>query len=545
MTISEKIMIQMKKQLLLLLFLLSQSLAFAQKTKPNIVFIMADDLGFSDIGAYGAEIKTPYLDSLAGAGVRLKQFYNTGRCCPSRASLLTGMYSHNTGMGYMNGFDQGTPGYKGDLSRNTMTIAEALKQVGYASYMSGKWHVATETKPKGPQDNWPMQRGFDRYFGTLIGSGSFYTPKSLTSGNTPVKPKKDFYLTDAIADSAAVFINDHAAKRAGNPFFLYVAFTAPHWPLHAKEQDIKKYMQLYEKGWDALRAERYKKQLELGVIDRTYRLTDRHDSIPAWKDIPMHERAIWVKRMAIYAAQIDCMDQGIGRIMQALKKNGFSENTMVVFMADNGGCAEFLSSMDTTLSTLGTDSSYESYRGNWANLSNTPFRLFKTRLHEGGIHTPFIISWPGHMAKQGTIVENAPAHIIDLMPTFLDAAGLAYPKIFNKQPTKSLNGVSLVSVFKGEKLPSRTLYWEHQANRAIRMNDWKLVSMSTEESPYIGPWELYDLKTDKTERTNLALKYPDKVKELEAAWNRWATENNVFPLNGKDLKLRGLEFKRN
>ncbi len=535
----------MKKQLLYLLFLACQSLAFAQKSKPNIVFIMADDLGFSDIGAYGAEIKTPHLDSLAGTGVRLKQFYNTGRCCPSRASLLTGMYSHNTGMGYMNGFDQGTPGYKGDLSRNTMTIAEALKEAGYASYMSGKWHVATETKPKGPQDNWPMQRGFDRYFGTLIGSGSFYTPKSLTSGNTPVKPKKDFYLTDAIADSAAVFINDHAAKRADDPFFLYVAFTAPHWPLHAKEQDILKYMQLYEKGWDALRAERYKKQLQLGVIDKSYRLTDRHDTIPAWKDIPMQERAIWVKRMAIYAAQIDCMDQGIGRIMQALKKNGFSENTMVVFMADNGGCAEFLSSMDTDLSALGTDSSYESYRGNWANLSNTPFRLFKTRLHEGGIHTPFIISWPGHTAKQGTIVKNAPAHIIDLMPTFLDAAGLAYPKTFNQQPAKPLNGVSLVSVFKGEKLPNRTLYWEHQANRAIRMDDWKLVSMSTEESPYIGPWELYDLKTDKTERTNLALKYPDKVKELEAAWNRWATENNVFPLNGKDLKLRGLEFKRN
>jgi arylsulfatase len=231
--------------------------------------------------------------------------------------------------------------------------------------------------------------------------------------------------------------------------------------------------------------------------------------------------------------------------MQALKKNGFAENTMVVFMADNGGCAEYLSTMDTSLSALGTDSSYESYRGNWANLSNTPFRLFKTRLHEGGIHTPFIVSWPGHIAKQGTVVDNAPAHIIDLMPTFLDAAGAAYPKVFNKQPTKPLNGVSLVAVFKGETLANRNLYWEHQANRAIRMDDWKLVSMSTEESPYVGPWELYDLKADKTERVNLALKYPEKVKELETAWNKWASENNVFPLNGKDLKLRGLEFKRN
>jgi arylsulfatase len=538
-------MIQMKKPLLFFLLLAGQCIAFAQTSKPNIVFIMADDLGFSDIGAYGSEIKTPHLDSLAGSGVRLKQFYNTGRCCPSRASLLTGMYSHNTGMGYMNGFDQGTPGYRGDLSRNTMTIAEALKGAGYASYLSGKWHVATETKPKGPQDNWPRQRGFDRYFGTLIGSGSFYTPKSLTSDNTPVKPKKDFYLTDAIADSAAVFINDHAAKRANDPFFLYVAFTAPHWPLHAKEQDIVKYMQLYEKGWDELRAKRYKKQLQLGVIDKSYPLSDRHDSIPAWKDILVAERAVWIKRMAIYAAQVDCMDQGIGRIMQALKKNGFAENTMVVFMADNGGCAEYLSTMDTALSALGTDSSYESYRGNWANLSNTPFRLFKTRLHEGGIHTPFIVSWPGHTARQGTIIDNAPAHIIDLMPTFMDAAGASYPNMFNTQPTKPLNGVSLVSVLKGETLANRTLYWEHQANRAIRMDGWKLVSMSTEESPYVGPWELYNLKTDKTERVNLALKFPEKVKELETAWNKWASENNVFPLNGKDLKLRGLEFKRN
>jgi arylsulfatase len=231
--------------------------------------------------------------------------------------------------------------------------------------------------------------------------------------------------------------------------------------------------------------------------------------------------------------------------MQALKKNGFAENTMVVFMADNGGCAEYLRTMDTALSALGTDSSYESYRGNWANLSNTPFRLFKTRLHEGGIHTPFIVSWPGHTARQGTIIDNAPAHIIDLMPTFMDAAGASYPNMFNTQPTQPLNGVSLVSVLKGETLANRTLYWEHQANRAIRMDGWKLVSMSTEESPYVGPWELYNLKTDKTERVNLALKFPEKVKELETAWNKWASENNVFPLNGKDLKLRGLEFKRN
>lgn len=535
----------MKKIFQLILFWVVASGTHAQQSRPNIVLIMADDLGFSDIGVYGSEIDTPNLDSLAANGIRLKQFYNTGRCCPSRAALMTGMYPHNAGMGYMNGFDQGVPGYRGDLSRSTMTIAEALRQSGYSNYMVGKWHLATDTKPKGPQDNWPMQRGFDRYFGTLIGSGSYFTPKSLTYGNTTVKPQDGFYLTDAISDSASTFINDHASQKSKDPFFLYVAYTAPHWPLHAKRQDILKYMKLYETGWDELRDKRYEKQLKLGVIDKGYALSKRIDTVPAWKDIPVQERAIWVKRMAIYAAQIDCMDQGIGRILEALKINKLDENTMVIFMADNGGCAEFLSTMDPAIETLGSDASYESYRGHWANMSNTPFRLFKTRLHEGGIHTPFILRWPGHTATKGTVIDNAPAHIIDLMPTFLEAGGMAYPRAFNNAQTRQLNGISLLPIFKGETLSSRALYWEHQANRAIRLNGWKLVSQSTEQSPYTQPWELYNLKKDKTEQYNLALKYPEKVKELEAVWNKWANENNVFPLNGTDLKNRGFQFKRN
>lgn len=534
----------MKTVFLFLTGLLLAATGIAQQRKPNIVVIMADDLGFSDIGAYGSEIATPNLDSLSTTGVRLKQFYNTGRCCPSRASLLTGRYSHNAGMGYMTGFDQGVDGYRGDLSHETPTIAEALKPAGYTSYMSGKWHLATSTKPNGAKDNWPLQRGFDRFFGTLVGSGSFFTPKTLTSGNKAVKPAPGFYYTDAISDSAADFIDRHVADQRSNPFFLYVAYTAPHWPLHAKAEDIQRYMKLYAQGWDALRKKRYKKQLQLGVIDKDYPLSPRHDTVPAWKEIPEADKQLWIKRMATYAAQVDCMDQGIGRIMASLKKNGLAENTMVVFLADNGGCAEYLNQLDSTLEKLGTDDSYQSYRDPWANLSNTPFRLFKTRLHEGGIHSPFIVSWPGQTAKPGSIVDNEPAHIIDLMPTFLEAAGNANPAMFSNTGPHQVDGVSLLSVFKGSSFPERMLYWEHQANRAIRFQDWKLVSMSSEEEPYIGPWELYHLKEDKTELKNLASLYPEKVGELEQWWMKWAKENKVFPLNGTDLKKRGLQIKR-
>jgi arylsulfatase len=249
--------------------------------------------------------------------------------------------------------------------------------------------------------------------------------------------------------------------------------------------------------------------------------------------------------MATYAAQIDCMDQGIGRIVATLDKNKLTQNTMIVFMSDNGGCAEYKSTMDPSIDKLGSDESFESYRGNWANLSNTPFRLYKTRVHEGGIHTPFIVSWPGHTAKIGSVIDNDPAHIIDLMPTFLAAAGAKYPKSYNGNKINPFNGQSLISVFKGEKIPERAIYWEHQANRAIRYQDWKLVSKSTEKVPYIGEWELYNLKNDKTELTDLAKKYPGKVKELENMWTNWANANNVFPLNGTDLGSRRKQFERN
>lgn len=525
----------------LLFALVSPGFVYAQKqAKPNIVVIMADDMGFSDVGCYGSEISTPNIDRLADNGVRLKQFYNTGRCCPTRASLLTGLYSHNAGMGYMTGYDQNTPGYRGDLNKNCVTIAEALKPSGYNSYASGKWHVCSNIKPKGSKENWPLQRGFDGYFGILQGSGSYFTPKTLTTGNKLITAKEGFYLTDAVSDSAITFIENQQK----DPFFLYVAYTAPHWPLHAKEADIKKYMKIYEQGWDKIREERYKKQLKLGILDKSYKLSSREDTVPAWKDIPVKDRAVWVKRMAIYAAQIDCMDQGIGRIYSALSKQGLTGNTMVIFMADNGGCAEYVSRSPVSLDKLGSDESFESYRGNWANVSNTPFRLYKTRVHEGGVHSPFIISWPGHTAPNGSILNNSPAHIIDLMPTFMEASGTKYPSSYKGNDIHPYNGLSLLPAFQGKALPERTLYWEHEGNRAIRVKDWKMVSKSSDKKPYVGPWELYNLAEDKTELNNLAAKFPGKVKEMEAMWNKWAGENNVFPINGSNMGQRGKMFPR-
>jgi arylsulfatase A-like enzyme len=512
--------------------------SYAQN-KPNIVFIMADDMGYSDIGAYGSEISTTNIDKLAKRGVKLNQFYNTARCCPTRASLLTGLYPHNTGLGYMTGFNQNTRGYQGEIGTNCVTIPEVLKTAGYQSYMAGKWHVSINTKNNGPKQNWPLQRGFDRYFGTIPGSGSFFTPKGLAAGNTIIKAPANFYYTDAISDTASKYINEHALKSKKDPFFLYVAYTAPHWPLHAKEVDIQKYMKLYEKGWDALRVERYNRMIKMGILSPSTKLTKRTDTVPAWASIPSSEKQLWVKRMAIYAAQIDCMDQGIGRILASLDKNGLTDNTLVIFMSDNGGCAETISNTDKSLAALGTADSFESYRTNWANLSNTPFKLYKCRVHEGGISAPFIASWPGKLAPNGTIIKT-PAHIIDLMPTFAQMAGATYPTNYKGKAIHAVQGVNILPLLTGKTIDKRTLYWEHEANRAILLPDgWKLVSKGNSKAPFAGPWELYNLNNDRSETTNLISKFPAKAKIMAADWTNWANKNNVFPLDGTDLWERG------
>jgi arylsulfatase len=393
-------------------------------SKPNIVLILNDDMGFSDIGCYGGEVATPNLDRLAAGGLRFTQFYNTARCSPARASMLTGLHPHQTGIGILT-YDNGPEGYPGDLNKRCVTIAEALKENGYRTYLSGKWHISHDLV--NPSDSWPKQRGFDEFYGTIIGAGSFYDPNTLTRNNDNIeheaKEDDSFFYTDAISSQAVKFIEDHVREHGDKPFFQYVAYTAPHWPLHAHEEDIVKYKGRFDAGWDKLREERLARMVEMGLIDASWKLTDRDPSQPAWEDAENKE---WLLRcMEVYAAQIDRMDQGIGRIIRSLEENGQLDNTLIIFLSDNGACAEDIPQSVTADSLVndlmiarettrkgepvllgnypdtmpGPENTYQSYGKAWANMSNTPFRLYKHWIHEGGIATPFIAHWPKERAS--------------------------------------------------------------------------------------------------------------------------------------------------
>ncbi len=512
----------------------------AANRRPNIILMMADDMGFSDLGCYGGEIATPNIDRLAKRGVRFRQFYNTARCCPTRASLMTGLYPHQAGVGHM--VDTGRPdlpAYQGDLNRRCVTIAQALKPAGYRTYMSGKWHVTPVTDSK---HNWPRQRGFDRFFGTIHGAGSFFDPVTLTRENEPIRPdSKDFYYTDAIAQNATGFIRDHAQSNPDHPFFLYCAFTSPHWPLHALEADIAKYRGRYKDGWDALRAERHRRMIGMNIVDKRWPLTPRDPMVPAWADAPnkdWHQR-----RMEVYAAQIDRMDQGIGRILAQLDQSGLAGDTLVMLLADNGGCAEELGPNGRGLHfpktrlnggpvALGNDPSrmpggedtYQSYGIPWANASNTPFRLYKHWVHEGGISTPFIAHWPNRIKKAAGSMTDQPGHLIDVMATCCDVAGTRYPATNDGESTTPLQGKPLTPIFDGRKRQGHTeIYWEHEGNRAVRQGDWKLVSRHPDQ------WELFNLKADRTEMNNLIARNPAKATELETNYRAWAGKCGVLP----------------
>ncbi|UCC97743.1 MAG: sulfatase-like hydrolase/transferase [Phycisphaerales bacterium] len=522
--------------------------------RPNIVLMMADDMGYSDIGCYGGEIHTPNLDALAAGGLRFTQFYNTARCCPTRASLMTGLYQHQAGVGHMME-DKGHESYRGDLNNRCVTIAEALKQAGYNTYMSGKWHVTRYRRPEGPKHNWPRQRGFDRFFGTIHGAGSFYDPCSLTRDNTQIPPDSDdFYYTDAISDNAVKFVREHDSD---NPFFMYVAYTAPHWPMHALSQDIARYKGRYAQGWDALRAERHKRMVEMGIVKREWKITPRDRAVPAWEeaeDKKWHER-----RMEVYAAMVDRLDQGVGRIIAELKRKGRFNNTLVFFLADNGGCAEEYGSRgaikpdpseEIPLRPMDKDAlqpdmqpkvtrdgrrvrtgkgvmpgppdTYIAYGKPWANSSNTPFRLYKHWVHEGGISTPLIAHWPARIRTGGKL-RHQPGHLIDIMATCVDVAGAEYPAEYRGHRIAPMEGKSLRPVFDNKPIEREAIYWEHEGNRAVRQGKWKLVSR------HPGGWELYDLEADRTELNNLAGEHPEKVEHLKALYEAWATRCGVQP----------------
>jgi arylsulfatase A-like enzyme len=514
--------------------------------RPNIVLILNDDMGYSDIGCYGGEIETPNLDGLAQKGLRFSQFYNTARCSPSRASLLTGLHPHQTGIGILT-YDSGPEGYAGNLNQKCATIAEVLKPGGYRSYLSGKWHVSSNLKQ--PTDSWPVQRGFDEFYGTIIGAGSFYDPNTLTRGNENAEHearREGFFYTDAISDEAARMIRDHNAKHADQPFFQYVAYTAPHWPLHAHEEDIAKYKGRFDAGWDQLREQRLQRLVQSGILDQQWQLTGRDPSQPEWTAAEHHA---WLLRcMEVYAAQIDRMDQGIGRILDALRETGQMEDTLVIFLADNGACAEDIPegvSIDELVNKLmiarehtrsgakvhignntsimpGPEDTYQSYGTAWANLSNTPFRLYKHWIHEGGISTPLILHWPNGIAQQGE-VRHTPGYLPDIMATIVDVTGVPYPGDIAGRSILPLEGHSLQASFAQDQGDRPPMFWEHEGNAAVRVGRWKLVR------EYPKEWELYDMQADRTETTNLAAQHPARVQDMKAQYEAWAARCGVLP----------------
>ncbi len=509
-----------RRLLVLLATLLVGSDALPAAERPNIVIVMADDMGYSDLGCYGSEIETPHVDRLAANGLRFTQFYNTARCCPTRAALLTGLYQHQAGIGHMVG-DLGRPSYQGYLNDRCLTIAEALKPAGYRTLATGKWHVGSD------RGRWPLDRGFDRYFGTPSGGGFYFKEaiefrkRFVTLGNDVVDFPDDGYVTDLFTDYAVRFV-DEAAK-TDEPFFLYLAHIAPHWPLQAKPDDIAKYAGRYDVGWDEIRAKRFQRQRESGLVDADWPLSPPHPQVKPWKSLSKEKRTDLAHRMAVYAAQIDCIDQNMGRLVDCLKRNGVFENTVVMFLSDNGCSAEGGPGgfrRGDKSQPIGTGRTYASAGLEWANVSDTPFRKFKMSTHEGGISTPLVVHWPAGLKRRGEL-EREPGHVIDLMPTCLELARAEYPAERNGKPTIPVAGRSLVSAFRGEEIDRDGLYWEHQGNGAVRDGDWKLVASHRQ------PWELYDLSADRTETRDLAADHPERVNALATKWSTWAKQSGV------------------
>ena len=496
--------------------------------KPNIIVILVDDMGFSDIGCYGGEIPTPHLDKLAAGGVSFTQFYNTGRCCPTRASLLTGLYPHQAGVGHMTTNDR-LPGYQGKLSDQCVTLAEVLRPAGYFTAMCGKWHVGQE------QGVTPWGRGFERSINAA--AGGFYFPDSPRTelflngekvGRRGGKLPEDWYSTDLWTDSGIKFIDE--ALAAKKPFFLYLAHNAPHFPLQAPQEEIGKFRGKFKAGWDQLREQRHARQIALGIVDKSWPMAPRPAEVKAWSEVPADEQDRFDHMMAIYAATIAHMDTSIGRLVDSLRERGVLDNTLILFMSDNGGNAESGPNGKLDGEPPGSAMSDVFVGQSWATLSNTPFRLYKHYNHEGGIATPLIAHWPTGIKARGELRQQ-PGHLVDIMATCVDISGAIYPKEYGGHSIVPPEGTNLVPAFENKPLPRDTLYWEHEGNAAIRVGDMKLVRQGRG-----GKWELYDLKQDRTEMQDLAGKRPDQVAQLAAKWDAWAERAQVkpYPENTRD-----------
>lgn len=510
--------------------------AQSQSSKPNIVLIMVDDMGYSDIGCFGSEIPTPNIDRLANTGIRYTQFYNTARSCPTRASLLTGLYPHQAGIGGMSEdpydktkrerseHNRGVYGYMGSLNRNSVTLAEVLKTAGYHTYMVGKWHVGMDGMEK-----WPLQRGFDRFYGILPGAANYFAPsgdRGLTLDNSELPvPQPPYYTTDAFTDHAIGFMK---TRKDTNPFFLYMAYNAPHWPLNAKDADIEKFIGKYEQGWEVTREARYERMKKLGIIDDSWQLAEWESR--SWSDLTEEEKRHSALRMSVYAAQVYSIDYNVGKILDYLTEIGELENTLIIFFSDNGACAEPYS--ETGFKTIaeinGTSWIHPSYGLPWAQVSNTPFRKYKVRAYEGGISTAFIMSWPEKLSAYNNRIRHNVCFLPDIMATFVDVSGASYPQTFHGgQTIHPMVGASMMPTVSDPDIEIHDyIYGEHFDNRYVRWKNWKAV-----KDEKASEWELYDMVKDRSETTDLAQKQPKILKQLTEKWQQWAETHYIWPKN--------------
>lgn len=528
--------------------------------KPNIILILADDMGFADLGCTGSEIRTPNIDALAQNGALLSAMYNCARCCPTRASLLTGLYPHDAGVGHM-GANLGTPAYQGFLRNDSATIAEHLRSAGYRTLMSGKWHVAGDFEAR-DYDSWrigevehptPRQRGFDRFYGIMDGATHFFSPHYMLEDDSRIEViPDDFYFTDAITDKAIGMIED--AVEDDKPFFLYLAHTAPHWPLHAHAEDIARYDGVYNKGWDATRTARHEEMNAKGLFQTNWQISPRDKDVHSWQSETHQD---WeASKMATYAAMVDRMDQSIGTLMAALKRLDQYEDTLILFLSDNGGCAEFMAedgwaqfypdvTHDGRKITMGnvTDlhpgdaQTFQSYDKPWANVSNAPFRLFKHYVHEGGISTPLVAHWPNGFTPRSP--AHAACHVVDILPTILEAAGASYLSELGGHAIQPLQGESLLGLLKGADWSrEQPIFFEHEGNSAIRLGQFKLVRLHDQD------WELYDIEADRTELNNIIKGESDRANAMIEQYLNWAQKADVMDWNialPKLLKAWGME----
>ena len=560
----------------------ASSLAIGVPPRPNILLILADDMGFSDIGCFGSEIQTPTIDALAADGLKFTQFHNGSRCCPSRASLLTGLYAQQTGVGLMTANDH-VPGYTGSLNDHCVTLAQVLKGAGYQTFMAGKWHVG--------DDQTPTDRGFDDFYGFFSGyTVNSYNPNQmirLPAGSPTHRYERGkFYATDAITDYAVDFVDKGRARQqqGGKPWFLYLAYQAAHFPIEAPEDEVQRYVPKYLKGWDAIREARLAKIKQLGVLPADSVLSPRSliprpetarrdgldtDTNPSWDSLDRDRQIDLAYRMAIYAAMVEHMDRGIGRVIDDLRSHHDLDNTIVFFLSDNGACAEWAPfgfdarlQMPTGDGTAGDGHGYNGnsgvksvlhtgpalaemgqrvsgmtgigYGSGWANACNTPFRMYKHYAHEGGIATPLIVRWPAGI-KGKNVFRQQVGDVIDFMPTLVELAGAKYPKQMKGHPIDPMEGRSLVPALSDQPIEREALYWEHEDNKAVRVGDLKLVQLAGKD------WELYDLSKDREELHDLSATMSGKAKSMQAMWEAWAERVHVYPKPGGRPKRKHLE----